>query len=164
MNPFSDVAPVNDFTWSFGLNLQYPLFLGDSRRRQVQRTKVALLQLQDQKNLLYQQLELAVRSALETASASFSRVSLSQEAAEAAAKNFDIIQDNYSQGLINITSLIDAQNTALQTSLEAENANYQFMIDILNLERRVGFYFFLADPEDRDLFFDRLTQFLSSQE
>ncbi len=167
--PFMDqlggglVTGINDPTWSFGLTASYPLFSGDSRRRQLQRTRIELLQLRDQQALLRQQLELGIRSTLETAAASFSNLELSQTAAQAAAKNFQIVQDSYSQGIANITSLIDAQNASLQTALNAENAFYQFIIDMIQVERAVGFYFILESPEERESFIERLNTFILSQ-
>lgn len=149
-------------TWDFGITLSYPIFAGDSRRREIQRSDFQIDQLRDQESLIMQELELGLRISFETAGASFSAVNLSREASDAAGKNFEIIQDSYSQGLANITTLVDAQNVALQTSLEAENAVYQFMIDILNLERLVGYYYLVASPEERDDFYARLNQYISS--
>ncbi len=157
---FADQVP----TWNVGLGLRYPIFSGDQRRRQLGRIDVTVAQLQDQQALIRQQLELRIRSALEIASASFSRVQLAEEAAQAARKNFDIVQDSYSQGLVNVTSLIDAQNASLQASLSAENAVYQFIIDFLEVERSVGSYYFLTEKEDRDQFFERLNTYLLSKE
>lgn len=147
-------------TWSAGLSLQYPLFQGGKRKLNVDQTKLSLLQLADQKKNLYNQLELLIRANLETVGASYSATILSREAAAAAKKNFEIIQDSYSQGQVNVTTLIDAQITAIQTELTAVNAGYQFMVDFLTLERSTGGYYFLDTPEGKDSFFQRLTEFL----
>ncbi len=151
-------------TWSFNLTLSYPIFSGNQRRLNLQRTYISLAQLKDQTLSLRLQLELRIRSALEVASASFFRIELSEIAADAARKNFEIMQDSYSQGLVNITSLIDAQNASLQATLNAENAIYQFIIDFLEVERSVGSYYFLAEPAERDAFFERLNTYLLSND
>lgn len=155
-------APGNDPTWNLGIGLQYPIFQGGQRKFDLEQTRLNVLQLQDQRTNTKNLLELQIRSALETAGASFSRVELSKEAAEAARKNFDIVQDSYSQGLVNITTLIDAQNAAIQTELSAVNAIYTFIADFINVERAVGAYYFLATDEERDAFFQRLVDYLSN--
>ena len=107
------------------------------------------------------QLEFLVRSRLEFASASYNRLTLSRQAADAAQANFDIVQDSYSQGLVNITTLIDAQNVAVQTELTAVNAIYQFVLDFLEAERSTGTYYMLMTQAERDAFFERLAVFLA---
>lgn len=150
-------------TWNIGLGLQYPLFQGGKRKINVDQTKLVVLQLEDQKQNLLNQLELLIRANLETVGASYSGTVLSQEASDAADKNFEIILDSYSQGLVNVTTLIDAQNAALQTELTAVNAVYQLIADFLSLERSVGNYYFLDEQGERDDFFQRLSTFISNK-
>lgn len=153
---------VSQPTWNLALGVQYPLVQGGRRNVQVQQTKIGLYQLRDQERLLKQQLELRIRSAMELAGASFAELELSQTAATAASKNYDIIRDLYSQGLSNVTNLVDAQNVNLQTSLAAENAIFQFITDFLAVERSMGFYYLLAPTAERDAFFERLNLYISS--
>lgn len=121
------------------------------------------MQLQDQLSNLRNLLELQLRSNLETAGASFGNLRLSREAALAARKNFEIAQNSYRQGLLNITSLIDAQNAALQSEINAINAVYQFVADFLAVERSVGRYHFLSTTEEQTAFFQRFAQFLTRE-
>ncbi|MEM9260369.1 MAG: TolC family protein, partial [Bacteroidota bacterium] len=100
-----------------------------------------------------------VRSNMETAGASFSNLELSRKAVEASRKNFGVAQNNYQQGLLNITSLIDAQNALLQAEINAINAEYTFINDFLAVERAIGYYHFLALPQEQDAFFQRFIQF-----
>ena len=153
---------VSQPTWNLALGVSYPLVQGGRRNVQVQQTKIGLYQLRDQERLLKQQMELRIRSAMELAGASFAELELSQSAAAAASKNYDIIRDLYSQGLSNVTNLVDAQNVNLQTSLSAENAIFQFITDFLAVERSVGFYYLLASTAERDSFFERLNLYISS--
>ena len=150
----------NKPSWNVAMGVQYPIFQGLARQHRSEQTKVNILQLQDQRSNLKNQLELRVRGDLETAGASFFRFDRSREAAEAAKKNFAVIQDSYSQGLVNITTLIDAQNASVRTELNAVNARYQFILDFLILERAGGFYYMLATQGERDAFFERLNAFI----
>ena len=151
-------------TYNAALAVQYPIFQGNARRYEREQLQVGALQLKDQLNNLRNSLELQVRSNMETAGASFSNLALSQEAVEASRKNFDLAQNSYQQGLLNITSLIDAQNALLQAEINAINAEYTFISDFLAVERSIGYYHNLAFPQEQDAFFQRFIQFISNQD
>ena len=152
-------GPITNPTWNLAVGLEFPLFQGMRRQRQLDQTRIAIAQLEDQQQQLRQQLELRLRSSIETVGASYSRVELSREAADAARKNFSIAQDSYQQGIINVITLIDAQNNFLQTELSAINAVFQFIMDFLTLERAVGRYYFLSTTEEKLDFYYRYLQF-----
>ncbi len=146
-------------TWNTAVALQIPVFQGNRRNKEKQQTEIQILQTQDNLSDLRNQLELQVRSNLETARASISNLILSTEAAKASRKNFEIAQNSYQQGLLNITSLIDAQNATLQSDLNVTTAKYQFMLDFMNIERAIGKYYFLLPASEQEAFFQRYIQF-----
>jgi outer membrane protein TolC len=74
-------------------------------------------------------------------------------------KNLDLVVDSYSQGLLNITQLLDAQNAALVTSEAEANSIYQFLIDLMELERAIGTSYLLHSREKREVFFNRLSDY-----
>ncbi|MEO1411904.1 MAG: TolC family protein [Bacteroidota bacterium] len=149
-------------TYSAAIGLQIPIFQGNARRFELEQTEVGILQLQDQLQNLRNGLELQVRANLEMAGASFSNVRLSNEAVEASRKNFELAQDSYQQGLLNITSLVDAQNALLQSEINAITAEYTFISDFLAVERAIGYYHNLALPQEQDAFFQRFVQFIKN--
>ncbi len=153
----------NETTWNIGLGANYPIFQGNLRKKRLQQSNLILDQLAMTRKNISNQLELGIRSNMENIFVSFSRVSLSREAATAATQNFDIVQDAYNQGQVNITTLIDAQNSGLQAELGATNAIYTFILDFLNLERSIGFYYFLASEGERNDFFQALQTHLVSE-
>ncbi|MEL6191212.1 MAG: TolC family protein [Bacteroidota bacterium] len=155
------VTPIELNTSNAALGLQFPIFQGLSRKNQRDQTKIGLMQLSDQMQNLRNQLEFLVRGNLRVAGASYSNMELSRISATAASKNFEIAQDNYSQGLLNVTSLIDAQNAALQAEINAISTEYIFIQDFLAVERAIGYFHFLAIPEEQDMFFQRFLEFLS---
>lgn len=146
-------------TWNAAIGVQLPIFQGNIRKNQVAQKQVEIWQIDDQTMSLRNNLELQVRSNMETAGASFSNLTLSKKAVEASRKNFEIAQNNYQQGVLNITSLIDAQNALLQAEINAINAEYTFIRDFLAVERAIGYYHFLALPQEQDTFFQRFIQF-----
>lgn len=147
----------NAATWNLAVGVNYPIFQGNLRRQQLDQADIQLKQLGLTQKNVENQLELAIRANMQQIYVSFSRMQLSQEASIAAAQNFTIIQDAYNQGQVNITTLIDAQNNTLQAELGATNAVYTFILDFLELERSIGFFYFLASPEERSDFFQRAT-------
>ncbi|MBX2870956.1 MAG: TolC family protein [Saprospiraceae bacterium] len=147
----------NATTWNMAVGVNYPIFQGNLRRQQLDQADIQLKQLGLTQRNVENQLELAIRANMQQIYVSFSRMQLSQEASIAADQNFTIIQDAYNQGQVNITTLIDAQNNTLQAELGATNAVYTFILDFLELERSIGFFYFLASPEERSDFFQRAT-------
>ncbi len=149
-------------TWNLSVGANIPIFQGNRRTNLIQQSKLSILQLQDTRKNLENQLELRIRSNMEVVGASFSRMELSNTAAEASRKNYEIVRDAYSSGQANITTLIDAQNNALATQLAANNAVYNFVLDFLILERSIGFFNFLATPEQRDDFFIQVRDYITN--
>ena len=148
-------------TWNMNLGLSFPITQGGTRYQQLQQTKLSLIQLEDQQANARNQFELAIRSNIETVGASFSRVQLYGGAAAASRKNFEIVQNAYSEGQANVTTLIDAQNNLLQVELASINATYTFILDFLTLERSIGVFFFTLPQEERDAFINRFNQFIN---
>ncbi|MEL7423209.1 MAG: TolC family protein [Bacteroidota bacterium] len=161
----ADVMPIDPVTtYNAAVAVQYPIFQGNARRYERQQLQVGALQLKDQIVNLRNGLELQVRSSLETAGASFSNLALSQLAVDASRKNFELAQNSYQQGVLNITSLIDAQNALLQAEINAINAEYTFIADFLAVERSIGYFHNLAVPQEQDAFLQRFVQFITNQE
>ena len=152
---------INTFTtWDIGLGVSYPIFQGNSRRKLIEQSKLSIAQFQDTRKDVTNQLEVLIRANIESVGASFSRMDLSQAAADASQKNFEIVKDAYSAGHSNITTLIDAQNNALATNLNSINAVYTFILDFLSLERSIGFYSFLSTSTVRDDFLQKASEYI----
>ena len=154
----------NTTSWTIGFGAVFPLFQGGKRKLDIEKGQLALEQLRLQKNDVSNQLELRVRSTLQQAATSYSNLDLTRTSSEAARKNFEIVQDSYSQGVVNITTLIDAQNASLQARLTATNAEYQFVFDFLALERSIGNFYFLMDPGEKEQFIIRYNNFMTSNQ
>jgi outer membrane protein len=150
-------------TWDIGLGVSYPIFQGNNRRKLIEQSKLNVIQLQYTRKNAENQLELLIRANLENVGASFPRMGLSQTAANASQKNYEIVQDAYSAGQTNITTLIDAQNNALATELQSTNAVYTFILDFLEMERSIGYFNFLATPAEKDNFFNKIQQHFNSK-
>lgn len=152
--------PITGLTWSAGVGVNLPVFQGGERNANVQQATVDLARIQAQQKDLENQLELRIRSAMQSAGASFAEIGLSRHASSLAKKNLEIAQNGYREGFVPIAQLIDAQEAALQAEILASNAVYSFLLDFLTVERAIGFYYFLATPEEQAVFFERAQVFL----
>ena len=149
----------NDVTWQLGLTASLPLFTGGRRTAIYQRSIIELEQLRFERFQLIIELEQRIRASMELVGASYSNIQLSYEAERAATLNFDLVQEAYKQGTVSVINLIDAQNQAIQAQLNAANAGYQFIIDLLNVDRAIGKYYSLSTDDERESYFYRLKEF-----
>lgn len=147
-----------DWRWQVGAGLSFNV-LDYTLYPEIDRAKQVVRQLETERDALAQQVEQGVRSALHQASASRAAVRLRREAASAAEQNLELVTDAYRQGTVNVITLIDAQNQALQANLAAANAVYDFLIDYVAVERAAGEFGFTVPPQQRQAFVERLRRF-----
>ena len=154
---------VDDHNWNIALSLSFPLFDGTEKyalKRQAQET---LEEIQIQYESIAEKVEQQIRSLLYRVGASFAAIRELRLSAEAAAKSLKVVQDAYALGAVSIIDLLDAQNAALVSEQLASNSVYDFIIDLMSLERSTGkFYLQLSDEEARD-FLLRLENFYTEQ-
>jgi len=133
------------------LNLSFPLFDGGSKYAEKRKVSEELKQLQIQYEAAAEKIEQRIRSSLYLVGASFAAIRELTLSAEAAAKSLNVVQDAYAQGAVSILDLLDAQNVALVSQELAENAVFDFTIDMMSVERAVGrFYLQLNEEEARE--------------
>lgn len=116
-------------------------------------------QLRYERDSTAEKVEEQIRTALNLSGASYPSIGFALDAADAAHKNLELVTDSYSRGVVSIIDLLDAQNAALSADLNAANSVYNFLIDLMNLQRAAGKFDFFTSPEERDEFFRRLDAF-----
>jgi len=156
------VTEFQDNSWFVGISLSYPIFSGFSRRTAIQQSKVTLDQLADQELLVDQRLELGVRSSVLTLLSASTNIENSRVAAENAQNNFELVQDNYTQGQVTVTDLIDAQQAALEAQLASELSIFQYVESRLQLEFNVGYFTMLMTDNELTDFNSRLQNYINS--
>jgi outer membrane protein TolC len=147
------------FTWQVGAQASLTLFDGTSNYARIRRTFREMDQLRAQRAIIAQQLEQRVRSSLHQAGFSYANIALTRDAAEASARNLELVTDLYQRGAADIIQLVDAQNQALGAQLAAANALYNFLIDALRVQRASGAFSLEGTQEERDDFIRRLDAF-----
>ena len=88
---------------------------------------------------------------------------MSQVSEETAKEALELTQAAYTNGAVTIIQLIDAQNNYLNAQLAQTTAVYSFLINALQLERFLGYYFLLNTPEKNNEFTQRFLEYLSQK-
>lgn len=116
-----------------------------------------------QKDDLLNKLETGIRSNVQFLQASWREMELSENAAQAAEKNFYTIQDAYAQGMVNVAQLTDAQSVMIRTRQMALGSRYQYILDYIKTERLQGKFFFLEDESEKAQYTHRLVNYLTEE-
>ncbi len=151
-----------DDDWSASLQASLPLFAGGARQAEVARAGNSLRQSQTQHQAQQQQIEASVLSAIQRAKGSYPAVRLARQAADAAKANFELITDAYVKGAISITNLIDAQDAALAANLAAVEAQYNFVIDWVAIQRAIANFDVLLTVNGFDQWYEALNSYYAS--
>ncbi len=165
---FSPALPLpfsipNSLNWTAGISATLPLFQGGALRARRDRSGIELRQLTIQRDAVRKRIEQGVRSVLHAAGASFAGIDLSQAAAAAARRNLELISDSYSEGVVDILRLLDAQNQALVAELLGANAIFDYLLDLMVVQRGVGKFDYYRSLQDRQAFLDRLARYFQNQ-
>ena len=163
MGDFEFGTIPKDLNWNVGLNLRLPLFEGAGRFAEVEQSSIEVKKLQIEKSSLKNKIEQVVRSALHQSGASFAGMGQAKISAESSLKNLDIIINMYSEGLASITDLVDAQNAALIAELLATSAQFNFLIDMINVQRAIGEFIYTYSVKEQDEFIQRLNDFYDNK-
>ena len=161
--PGVDIVGRQTFTWNVGATASLTLFDGTSNYARIRRTFREIDRLETDRAVIAQRLEQDVRSALHQAGFSYANIALTQDAAEASARNLELVTDLYQRGAADIIQLVDAQNQALGAALAAANALYDFLIDALRVQRASGAFSLEGSEEERDDFIERLDAFAAAR-
>ncbi|MFW2387652.1 MAG: TolC family protein [Polyangiales bacterium] len=161
--PGVDLVGRQTFTWNVGATASLVLFDGTSNYARIRRTFREIDRLQTDRAVLAQRLEQSVRAALHQAGFSYANIALTKDAAEASARNLELVTDLYQRGAADIIQLVDAQNQALGAALAAANAQYDFLIDALRVQRASGAFSLEGSQEERDDFLERLDGFAAKR-
>ena len=119
---------------------QYPIFVGASRSYEVSQNRAALERLQHEYRLTYDLIERQTRTALRRMESSFPSIGFERIAADAARRSFELVQDKYGQGIVNVTDLIQAQTQAFVAEQGAAAAEFRFQLDLVDYQRAISWF------------------------
>ncbi len=152
---------LNDFSWRAELVFSYPLFTGTARAATRDQAAKELTRLRLHRDAAVERIEQRVRASLHQLRGSLINIALSRIAADAAGNNFRLTQDAYRRGVGDILDVLDAQNEALIGNESAASAVYDFLIDLMEVQRAAGRFEYFSSPADRESFLARLEAFFA---
>jgi outer membrane protein TolC len=142
--------PIGNFVWSVAGVLSLPLPIDMAVFSDIRRAESDLAQRHIERDAAQEKIEQRIRSAAYLVASSLPGVKLAKASAEAAQKNLTIAQEAYGAGAIGVLDVLDAQNLALVADQLAVSAEFDYMIDQIQLERSVGAYYFVKGKDERD--------------
>ncbi|MEM0952797.1 MAG: TolC family protein [Pseudomonadota bacterium] len=154
----SGASMARDFNedWSVGVELSLPLYEGSEILAATRQARVQLRRLRLNREQLLLELEANARSSVAEASASRLNIGFAKKSEEAAGNTLRLITDSYTRGRSNYIDLIDAQNTYLNERLASAKAIYEYLLDLIDLQRAIGFFDFYVDEATKQDWFNRL--------
>ena len=153
----------HDTSWNVGLNISYPLFDGNRRHIDEEKSKIQADRLQMQLKQLDNSLALNVKTKTIALLTAGTNLEFSSKSAVNAAKNFELVQNGYNQGVSSIITLLDAQKTALASRLAHSDSVYRYLVGFLELENSIGYFHMLASDREKQGFEERLGRFLGEK-
>jgi len=157
----SDGATLGDDSQStVSVQLSLPLFTSGLRSADMQQAFETLEQLRLQRLSTRQQVTQNVRSRMETVRAAYGGIRFAREAAQAAKRNYEIVNIQYMRGAASIILLLDAQNNWITADQAAANAVYDFLKQLMALERAVSRFDFFVSRDDQVKWFERAERYI----
>lgn len=156
-------ADVDSTNWTAGVSGEIPIFTSGRKTATLSRTREELSGLKYQRNSTEQQVEERIYNAVHLLRSSYPSIGLSRDAARAAQLNLELITDKYTRGTKSIIDLIDAQNQALTSDQQAVNAVYDFLIDMMTVQRSISRFLFYESKEEQDAWYDQLDKFIQEK-
>ena len=155
----AQIPADHDNDWRVGVQLSLPLYQGSRIFAEKNQARTELRRLQ----LLYKQqedsIETKARNSVAQAGASRQNIGFARDSAVAAEKTLELVTSAYVRGTASYIDLIDAQNALLNARLSASIAEYQHLIDLIALQRAIGFFDFHVAAEQEDNWFNALDDF-----
>ncbi len=151
---------LDDTDWQVGLYARLPLFEGGRKSAALNRTQEELARLKIDRQATAERVAQDMLRALNRTRSSYPGISLSREAADSANRNLTLITDSYVQGIKSIIDLLDAQNQSLAADQAAANAVYNFLIDLMGVQRAMGSFILFRPENERKAWLQRAEQFI----
>ena len=155
-----DLTGLDDTDWQVGVFATLPLYEGGRRSAALGRNREELIQLETEQRATEERVAQRILQALNNTRASYPSINLSRDAVDAARRNLQLITDSYVEGIKSVIDLLDAQNQSLNAELDAANAVYNFLIDLMGVQRSIGIFTVFLPMEEREQWVERVKQYL----
>lgn len=157
------IPTAPDDNYNIALNVSIPLFNQNANHINKQTALIQKEQINFNKENLERSIATNIRTAVINIFNEISNIELSKTSENSAKEAYELTQVSYSNGAVNIVQLLDVQNNYINAQLANTNATYNYLIQALQLERTLGFYFLLKTTEENNDFTERFKQYLQQQ-
>jgi outer membrane protein TolC len=135
-----DFPGLEGDNYTVSVALSYPLFQGGRRTDESAKARSDMEAVERQLTLTHQLVERRMRTATRQVESSFPSIKFSLMSAEASGDNLVIVQDKYAEGIVNVTDLLSAQDAKFTADRLAVVAVYEFLLDIIDLQRALSWF------------------------
>ncbi|MDX9972384.1 MAG: TolC family protein [FCB group bacterium] len=158
--PISLVPEREEADWGVGIRATLPLYAGGARRAAKGKVNADLERLRLERREAKEILEQRIRSAALKLRASHAGVPQAQQATGSAGKSLEAVALAYERGEGGVAALLDAHTAAYVAEQAETEAAYDFLMDLLRLQRASGRFEFLMSERERESWFGRLEAFV----
>lgn len=150
--------------YNAGLNLSIPIF--NQNQNNINKQTAIIQKDQIEINRQNSELNIAanVRNGVLNLVNEISNIELSKVSEQTAKESLELTQSSYQEGAVNFVQLIDAQNNYLNAQLSKANAVYNFLINAIQLERNISYYFLLHSKAENNDFTLRFQDYLLNKQ
>ena len=145
-----DDPDVGERAFFVDVTATLPIFEGTRRIYDLKREQSVLSEFNRRRVLARELVERQTRTSLRLMERSFPNIRITRTAEENARKNLEIVREKYSQGIVNITDLLEAQNASFSAEQAATSAVYRYMIDLVAFQRAISFFEDAKTPDEID--------------
>ncbi len=146
---------------TLGVQFSIPIFENGQRKADILKTQAVIRGLAAQREKAAQQIEQRALAAFYNVSAAHPNMRLSRVSLEAAEKNYESIQEKYSQGAASILDLLDAQSSLLSQRQQAAVAGYDYLKIVHQLQRSIAWYEYSKTRDERNALIRLFQRFLA---
>jgi len=129
---------LNYSTLNFTLNIHIPIYDGGAKRARVDQAKVDILKNQEEINMTSNALKMAYDNAKIQMQNSIEAIQNQRANLELAKEVYDNINNNFRQGLVNLTDLLNAESELTSTQNAYSDALLQFKVAEIELMKARG--------------------------
>lgn len=133
---------IKDYDWvssaAVGLQLSIPIFQGNRVINQSKQVKIAIQELELQKNYTTDGMNLQVTSAINNMKAAHEQLIANKDAINQAQRGYEIAKVRYSTGSGTILELNDSELSLTQSKLNYQQSLYNYLSAQTNLEKVLG--------------------------
>ncbi|MCE7055843.1 TolC family protein [Algoriphagus sp. AGSA1] len=121
-----------------GVTLNIPIFDGFSKSARIQRNRIQLRQLENQKFLLDQNIELEIFQAKQNLANDIKVLKVQRESMELAQEVYDMSKIKYNEGVGSNFEVVEADSDLIEAEINYLSALYDGLISKVDLEKALG--------------------------